>query len=478
MSETMVTPGAAPPPTAVADAPARKAASSVAARGLADLLSVRRRGGLNRMDTFIRLRWYAITGQFGAVCVIAFGFGWPMLWSLCLTLIALSAILNVVLSTTYRANTRLPARGAFRLLAFDILQLGLLLFLTGGLENPFATLLIAPVVVSATSLRQWHTLALWFIALCVVSLLAVAHLPLPWDPVAPLKLPAFYVAGSWVAITCTLTFTVIYVFRVAQEARRLTDALAASELVLQREQHVGELDGMAAAAAHELGTPLATIALVAKEMVHALPEGDAMREDALLLRDQAQRCRDILQRFATLSSEDDLVYSRQPLDALLEDVVAPRRGGDVEIGIEWAGEGGLPKIARKPAIHYALGNLVDNAVSFARGAVRLRVGWGTADIWVEVCDDGPGFPLEVMRELGEPFPARGRQPGRSGAEGARRGSHGGLGLGLFITRTLLERIGARLDYANLSRRAGGLGGACVTLTWPRDDGAGPDVAPA
>ena len=473
------------PPPRLPEPPAPGEASD--ARGLTALLKARRRGGLNRLDTFIRLRWYAIAGQFGAVCVIAFGFGWPMLWSLCLALIAASAALNVFLSFTWRGNTRLPAQGAFQLLVFDILQLGLLLFLTGGLANPFATLLIAPVVVSATSLRQWHTLALWATAFAVISFLALFYRPLPWDPAAPLQLPRFYVAGVWVAIVCTLTFTVIYVFRVAQEARRLTDALATTELVIQRERHVGELDGLAAAAAHELGTPLATIALVAKEMVHALPQDGPMREDALLLRDQAQRCRDILQRFATLSSERDRVFSRQPVHALVEEVVAPRRGARVTIEVERVGDGEPPLVERADSVHYALGNLVDNALSFAESRVRLRIGWSRTDVWVEVSDDGPGFSPDVMRDLGEPYlarkPARRRRPvpAQDGSDDAahRPGSYGGLGLGLFITRTLLERIGARIAYANRSERAGGLGGACVTLTWPRrgEDGEAGTSAP-
>lgn len=273
---------------------------------------------LIRVDTLIRLRWYAIVGQAGAVMVVAMGLGYEVPWSICLLLIAASAGLNILLTWRFKTSHRLEPNDAFTLLAFDIAQLGVLLWLTGGLRNPFAILLLAPVIVSATSLYERHTVGLGLLAIAVISLLAFFHLPLPWDPTNPLFLPDLYVGGVWVALVCTLLFTGIYVFRVAEEARKLANALSATELVLQREQHLSALDGLAAAAAHELGTPLATIALVSKEMLHALPEDDPMREDAALLRSQAERCRDILGKLTSLSSEGETIIEEQSLSALVE----------------------------------------------------------------------------------------------------------------------------------------------------------------
>lgn len=411
---------------------------------------------LVRIDTLIRLRWYAIIGQAGAVLVIAFGFGYPMAWPVCLALIAMSAGLNLILNQRYRSTHRLPAAGTFRLLAFDIAQLGVLLFLTGGLQNPFAILLMAPVVVSSTSLTQNHTLMLGGLAVAIITFLAVFHLPLPWIPGSEFQLPGQFLVGVWVAIICTLGFTAIYAFRVAEEARRLADALAATELVLQREQHLTDIDGLAAAAAHELGTPLATIALVSKEMLNSLPKESEMREDAALLRSQAQRCREILQKLTSLSSEGESIVEQQPIMAFLENVVSPLRELGVKIEINQFGSRlDEPKIKRSPGLNYGLTNLIDNAIVFAKDKVNVEANWTGAKLQLKIYDDGMGFPSSIRDKIGEPFLTSRKQN-----DGNRPR---GLGLGLFISKTLLERNGAELAFSNLSKQNDGQTGACITI---------------
>lgn len=415
---------------------------------------------LIRLDTLIRLRWSAIAGQFGAVLIVAFGFGYAMPWMICLSLIAVSALLNIFLTMRYRTNTRFESSGAFALLAFDILQLAVLLYLTGGIHNPFSILLMAPVIVSSTSLRGKHTLLLGTFALALTAFLTFYHLPLPWEDGTPFDLPTRYEIGIWIAISCTLAFTAIYAFRVAQEAEKLGDALAATELVLQREQHLSALDGMAAAAAHELGTPLATIALVSKEMLHTLPEDSALAEDAALLRSQAQRCRDILQKLTSLSSDGEPIMERQPLPAMVEEVVAPHRnfGIDIEI-VMHGGDTNPPDLQRNAGIHYGLGNLIDNAVDFARSRVVIEVAWSQSEASVTITDDGSGFPPSIVDKLGEPFvSSRKRQTGSRPR---------GLGLGLFIAKTLLKRSGGSLAFMNLKSRTGETSGARAKVTWPR-----------
>ncbi|MFD0916763.1 ActS/PrrB/RegB family redox-sensitive histidine kinase [Pseudahrensia aquimaris] len=415
---------------------------------------------LIRLDTLIRLRWYAIIGQVGAVLVIAFGFNYPMQWALCLLLVALSAALNLFLAKRYRANHRLPGEGAFMLLAFDLLQLGNLLFLTGGLQNPFAILLIVPVVVSSTSLLRRHIVMLGFLAVGIVSLLAFFHLPLPWDTADPLRLPRLYVAGFWVALVCTLAFTAIYCFRVAQESRKLADALSATELILQREKHLNALDGLAAAAAHELGTPLATIALVSKEMHHELPVDSPLREDATLLREQAERCRQILQTLKSLNSEGAEMIERQSLAALVEETCAPLRNFGVTIDIIEEGEQPSPLMLRSPGVHYGLGNIIDNAVDFALQNVRVTTAWDKHSISITVDDDGRGFSPDVINRIGEPFITT-RPKGRSTHDS-------GLGLGLFIAKTLIERSGASVTFKNRQAKGSENGGARVSIVWPRE----------
>lgn len=415
---------------------------------------------LIRLDTLIRLRWYAIIGQVGAVLIIVFGFQYTMPWKVCLALIAASAALNVWLAQRYKASHRLPAEAAFSLLAFDIFQLGLLLLLTGGLQNPFAILILAPVVVSSTSLGHWHILMLGALAIAVITFLAFFHLPLPWDPAFPLKIPFLFIIGVWVAIVCTLAFTAIYVFRVAEEARKLADALSATELVLQREQHLSTLDGLAAAAAHELGTPLATIAVVSKEMLHALPDDSDMRDDAALLRDQAQRCRDILQKLTSLSIEGEGILAKQSLTAVVEEEVEPLRNFGIDITVHSQGDpANVPMINRNPGMHYGLGNMIDNAVDFAKESVVVIMRWDEERMHVEISDDGPGFPSALLDKLGEPFVTARKQ-----AKGARKR---GMGLGLFIAKTLLERSGAEVTFSNNTKQKQHCQGAFVEVSWSR-----------
>jgi len=247
-----------------------------------------------RLDTLVRLRWLAVAGQAAAVAGVRFGLGFGLPFGLCFVVIAASALVNLMLRIEYPASHRLADNAATILLAFDTLQLAVLLYLTGGLENPFAILFLAPVLISATALTPERTLGLGVLAVGLATLLALNHRPLPWFPGQPFGLPFLYVTGIWTAILLGTVFIGIYAWRVAEEARQLGQALAATELVLAREQHLSQLDGLAAAAAHELGTPLATIALVAKELDHATPVDSPIAEDLRLLRDQVERCRTIL----------------------------------------------------------------------------------------------------------------------------------------------------------------------------------------
>jgi two-component system sensor histidine kinase RegB len=274
-------------------------------------------------------------------------------------------------------------------------------------------------------------------------------------------LPSVYVAGIWVALVCTVLFMGIYAFRVAEEARQLAEALAATELVLTREQHLSALDGLAAAAAHELGTPLATIALVAKELEREMPLGSAHGEDIALLRSQVQRCRDILAKLNSLSADADWHHSTLPLSQLIEEAVAPYREFDVAIRVARpAGRGAEPVGRRNPGILYGLGNLVENAVDFARTEVTLDAQWTPDEVSITIADDGPGFAPEVIGRIGEPYLTT-RARSRASESGSEQP---GLGLGLFIAKTLLERSGAKLSFTNIEPPGAG---ASVRIVWPR-----------
>lgn len=409
-----------------------------------------------RLNTLIRLRWLAIVGQSVTVIVVAYWLEFPLPVSPCFALIACSAWLNLFLTFRYPSTHRLPPNSALATLLFDSLQLAGLLYLTGGLTNPFSLLLTVPVVVSATTLSLRMTAVLAFLVMAMASVLVFRHLPLPWIDGAALSMPFIYVAGMWMAVFSSISFTAVYAWRVAEEARLLANALAATELVLQREQHLSALDGLAAAAAHELGTPLATITVVAKEMERALGNDPKFREDVTLLRSQSERCREILKRLTSLSSEGEVHLDRLPLTSLIEEVIAPHRDFGIAIRLEPGQRIGPEPVGhRNPGVIYGLGNLVENAVDFASGVVIVRWRWNDEALSIDVVDDGRGFPPEILDRIGEPY--------MSTRQGAEPG--GGLGLGLFIAKTLLERSGATLSFFNANERGKG---AVAQVSWRRD----------
>jgi two-component system sensor histidine kinase RegB len=421
----------------------------------------------------VRLRWLAVIGQTTAVLVVYWGLDFDLpIWA-CLSVIALAAWLNVALRLRFPLMQRLEPDRAAWLLAFDTAELAVLLFLTGGLQNPFAFLFLGPVLISATALPPRMTLMLGGFAIACATLLIFVHGPLPWDDDPPLELPAVYVTGVWLSILLAIAFIGLHAWQITEDSRQLADALAATELVLAREQHLSQLDGLAAAAAHELGTPLATITLIAKELSLAIKPDSEHAEDVRILNEQAKRCRAILGKLTELSSGDP--FDRMKLSTLLEEVVAPHRNFGVAINVALAacdfasGELAEPVGGRNPAILYGLGNLLENAVDFAHERVEVAASWSGHEVDVTITDDGPGFAPEIMDRIGEPYVTTHRLKGQNvgqnvNGEGSALAS--GLGLGFFIAKTLLERSGATLDFEN---RPAPDRGAIVRVHWERAD---------
>ncbi len=415
---------------------------------------------LLRLDTLVRLRWLAVAGQLMAILIVHFGLGFPLPLGVALAIIAISAGLNVALKARYPTAHRLEDSSAASLLAYDLVQLAALLYLTGGLENPFAILFLAPVLISATTLPPRWTTMLGLIAFVAITMLAFWHQPLPWSPGDAVRLPALYVWGVWLSLLLSLSFIGIYAWRVAEEARQLGHALAATELVLAREQHLSQLDGLAAAAAHELGTPLSTIALVVNEIDRAMKADNPHKEDVALLKEQTVRCRQILAKITTLGTGPEGPLKAIGLRQLIEEASAPQRPFGVKIAVAAGGEGREPAALRSPGLIYGLENLIDNAVDFATTTVSVQAGWDAHQVWIEIIDDGPGFAPDVLKRLGEPYVTTRGIDAREG-----RSASGGLGLGLFIAKTLLERSGAAFVAGN---RQDGQRGASVRLGWRRE----------
>jgi two-component system sensor histidine kinase RegB len=414
-----------------------------------------------RLDTLVRLRWLAIIGQTTAVLAVYYGLDFELPIYACLAAIALAAWLNVALRLRFHLTQRLEPDRAAWLLAFDIAELAVLLFLTGGLQNPFAFMFLGPVLLSATALPPRFTLTLGAFAVGCATVLVFVHYPLPWDSDDPLQLPPIYMMGVWLCILLAIGFIGVYAWQITEESRQLSDALAATELVLAREQHLSQLDGLAAAAAHELGTPLSTISVIARELERAIAPHAPHGDDVRLLREQATRCRDILAKLTELSAGGE-PFDRMPLTALIEEVVAPHRNFGVDIAVTTPSDRGTEPVgARNPAILYGLGNLLENAVDFAANQVAVDVHWDELTVDITISDDGPGFAPEILGRIGEPYvTSRHHQPDDTSEESS------GLGLGFFIAKTLLERSGATLSFQN---RPAPERGAIVRLSWSRSD---------
>jgi two-component system, sensor histidine kinase RegB len=407
-----------------------------------------------RLDTILRLRWLAVLGQLATIFTVVQGLEFDVEVIPCLTIIGLSALLNLALQIVFNPMQRLEPAYAAALLALNIIELAGLLFFTGGLENPFSFLFLAPVLISATALPIRWTIALGVLAVVCASLLVFFHFPLPWDSDNPLVLPLIYLYGVWLSIAVAIGVTSLYAFQVTEEARQLSDALAATELVLTREQHLTQLDGLAAAAAHELGTPLSTIFLISRELEKTVTD-PVFAADLKTLREQTQRCRDILSKITQLSSTG-APFDRMKLSELIEEVVAPHRDFGIDIKVRIAITATAEPVgSRNPAVLYGVGNIVENAVDFANSTVEVNAWWNNETIEIVISDDGPGIPPDLMKRIGEPYLSRRRT----------QDAGGGLGLGVFIARTLLERTGAKVSFTN---RTFPEHGAVVQIAWPRE----------
>ncbi len=425
--------------------------------------------GRVRLRTLSNLRWMAVAGQSAALFIVYFGFGYRLPLGYCVAAIAISALLNITLSLRYPASHRLNNRQATIYLGYDTLQLAALLYLTGGLENPFALMFVAPVVVAAGTLELANTLLLALMAFVLVSTIAIVHHPLPWSSTASLDLPSLYQAGIWASLVIGIGFSSIYAWRMASEAGRMSAGLTATQLALAREHRLAALGALATAAAHELGTPLGTIAVVARELEHVLPAGSSELEDVRLLREQAERCRSILARLANPEETMLGATARLPLGALLDDIASDHRGDDLAIEVEIAPanrDEHQPEVWRAPELLHGLGNIIENAADFAGARVRIEANWDAARLAIAIEDDGPGFAPEIFDRIGEPYVTS--RPGRhsyADDELPRSGSLGkreGMGLGFFIAKVLLERTGGTVHAVNLPDH-----GARVSITWPR-----------
>lgn len=411
--------------------------------------------GALRRQTLVALRWGAIAGQALALVIVSqvLDFAYPLL--ACGIVILTSVIVNLTVSLSWQLDRRVGDLEAFLQLGFDLLQLAALLWLTGGITNPFSILFLAPVVTASVTLSRWVVLALGTMALALSFGLVFFHQPLPWAPAGSFELPLIFRIGIWMAIFVGSIFTSLYAWRTTKESRKMSVALATAEAMLAQEQKLSALGGLAAAAAHELGTPLSTIQVVAREMSLELDPSTPLGEDAALILSQSQRCRDILEQLSMRGDQGDMIHDALSPEDLLEEVAEPYIGRDKDIVIQVEGDGAEPSLQRQPELLYALKNYVDNAVDFAAHRVVLSAQWDAAKLIIDIDDDGPGFDPALIGRLGQPY-ASTRSRGRADVELTKTG----LGLGVFISATLIERTGGKVTYSRSP-----LGGARVRASW-------------
>ncbi|MEM0948391.1 MAG: ActS/PrrB/RegB family redox-sensitive histidine kinase [Pseudomonadota bacterium] len=437
----------------------------------AGLFNARHRVNWVRLRTIIVLRWIAIGGQLGAITVAQRLFDLQLEFGLAFLAIGASVTANLMAIFIYPENKRLSETEVAMHLVFDITQLSFLLYLTGGLHNPFALLILVPVTVSATALQGRTTVAIGALAILLVTFVAAVHIPLRTDLGFIMRMPSDFVFGFWVAIVIGVIFLSAFAQRVTSEVHAMSDALAATQMALAREQKLTDLGGVVAAAAHELGTPLATIKLVSSELIEELGDRDELREDVELIGNQADRCRDILRSMGRAGKEDQHLKTG-PVAAVVREAAEPHGDRGVRINYDVApfegADGRQPLVDRRPEVIHGLRNLIQNAVDFAVTDIWIDVRWDNRQVAIRIIDDGPGFPQSVLGRIGDPFV----RPRRTASAGPRPG-YDGMGLGLFIAKTLLERSGAELSFANgrdpfddppIERTRSG---AIIGVTWPR-----------
>ncbi len=440
------------------------------------------RGDWVRLRTMAYVRALALGGQAVALVVayawLGLRFDLVLVW-LVMGAAALSILLSLML---FPQTRRLSESEALLTFLFDIAQLVCLLYLTGGITNPFALLIIAPVAVAAMALSPRATLFLAVVAVALITLISLTYQPLRFADGTALIVPPILAFGYWAAIVIGIAFQAFYAQRVAMEANSMADALLAAQMALSREQKLTDLGGVVAATAHELGTPLATIKLIASELEAELRDKPDLAEDARILREQADRCRDILRSMGR-AGKDDTHLRRAPLEAVLQEAAEPHlhRGKQVHFLLSPAAGGSpeQPLILRRPEIIHGLRNLIQNAVDFARAEVWVQAEWSDRHLRIRIRDDGEGFSPQILSSIGEPFIRRRRDPDRP----RRRPGYDGMGLGLFIAKTLLERSGAGFQAINQSGVTRDLPdqprlqGAMITLDWSLEHVLAPKDAP-
>ncbi|MGB2123035.1 MAG: ActS/PrrB/RegB family redox-sensitive histidine kinase [Candidatus Puniceispirillaceae bacterium] len=400
--------------------------------------------GTTDARVILNIRWLALAGQLFALLFTFLILEINIPIGPALFVIGLSVAMNVW-QTRLTMILNKGRNQSFLALIFDVVQLSALLYFTGGLLNPFAVLLLSPVVVSATLLRRRETLQLIGLVAGCVSFLVFFNYPLPVDELRAAN-PDLYLTGLWMALVLSAAFIGIYTWWIASRARRLDEALSEARLALAAEQQAAALGTLATAAAHRLGSPLNTITVIGHELSRDISDDDPLYEDVMLLRAEIERCRVILGELDDYQSAESLdLETPMPLSGLIEEILDSRlEDGAAVFSIDFDERSAVPMplVRRGPELMHALEDLLRNARDFARSQVRIVIRCTVQDVIVTINDDGPGFQAGVLAKVGAPWNT------------SRRGQRAHRGLGIFIASTLIESLGGSILYGNAEAGGG------------------------
>mgnify|MGYP001299182981 FL=1 len=403
-------------------------------------------------STLTILRYIAIIGQFIAINIVYFYLSLPFPIELSYLIIFIGLLTNIYLQFGIKIN-QLKDLYAAIFLIYDLIQLSFLLYLTGGIFNPFSFLLIIPAIVSSTFLSMGTTIILGFVTSLLLLVISFFYLPLPGEAMNLLHFPYFYKIGIIISILIGLMFLSYFGIRFAGETKKRSEALNKLQEVIAKEYELESLGGQAAAAAHSLGTPLATIAVVAKELKKEIGDNKDISKDIDLLISQTKRCSEILKKISKKQIEEDIFLSSIKLEDLLEEIIDSfKETSSKKIDLILDDDNNKINIERTPEIIYGLRNFIGNAVKFSKSKVKIILNSDPNKIEIKINDDGPGIPDDIIKKIGEPYIK---------SKSIELSSNSGLGLGTFLGKTLLERQGANLSF----RRNNDLGGALVIIRW-------------
>ena len=405
--------------------------------------------------TVVILRWIALIGQLITIYIVHFLLELNLPIILCSITIFCGGLTNIFIQFTFKKN-QLSNIESTILLFYDVIQLAVLIYLTGGVTNPFVIFLVVPAIVSSTLLNLTSTFFLSFITIITLVLLTFNYFPLPSEGNIHFHVPDYYLYSIPTSLIIVLIFLNYFGFRFGHEARKRSEALNRLESVLAKEQELDSIGHQAAAAAHSLGTPLSTITVIAKELKKEIKNNPKYSDDVDVILSEVKRCGDILKKLSRREIVDDIYVSNVALEDLLFEIKNSfEEISEKKIELYFDKKNEKTPIKRSPELTYGIRNFVGNAVKFSKKNVFINLISNKDEIKIKITDDGPGFPNDVFQIIGEPYIA---------SKTKKFKNKSGLGLGTFIGKTLLERKKAIIEFSNLEN-----GGASVEISWKYDD---------